>query len=122
VRDGVRLRSGGLGGGSRSLGLLLVSQASGFVVDGGNLLLDLDGDTSDLLARGGLKSLIREREKKIERFALATFAEKPHGHRKERGMREKTRCDNLVVFKKEPIIIRVHVPGCCSRCPVRQRR
>lgn len=64
MRDGVRLRSGGLGGGSRSLGLLLVSQASGLVVDGGNLLLDLDGDTSDLLARGGLKSLIRERKKK----------------------------------------------------------
>lgn len=62
-REDVRLRSGGLGGrsSSSSLGLLLVLQAFGLVVDGGNLLLDLGGNTGDLLARGGLKSLFREK-------------------------------------------------------------
>jgi hypothetical protein len=53
------LSSGSLGSGSSrgSLGLLLIGKATSLVVDSGDLLLDLGGNTGDLLTGGGLKGL-----------------------------------------------------------------
>lgn len=51
------LLSGGRGGSGGSLALLLIGKTTGLVVDSGDLLLDLGGNTGDLLAGGGLKGL-----------------------------------------------------------------
>ena len=51
------LGSGGSGGSGGSLALLLIGKTTGLIVDSGDLLLDLGGDTGDLLAGGGLKGL-----------------------------------------------------------------
>lgn len=58
------LGSLGNGSSSGSLGLLLVGKATSLVVDSGDLLLDLDGNASDLLAGGGLKGLLNQTRKK----------------------------------------------------------
>ena len=114
------LLGNGLGrAGNGGLALLLVSKTTSLVVNGSNLFLELGGNTGDLLARGGLKSLffVQKIETRLEkRFGTMLFRKPDHFDKKTSRV-----AMDIDSTSHTHTHTHTHIPGCCNRDPVQRR-